>query len=389
MTVSMTTDELRSRLGRVGIWMPPPERAGVDPAAIAAAIERAGFTSAWIGGGNATQDAFARLRPLLAGSENLTVATGIANVWAWEPARMRAEAEDLAGEFPGRFILGLGVSHAPLVASLGHSYLRPLQKMEKFLDELDHPAQHGADRQLPPIVLAALGPKMLRLSRDQTLGAHPYFTTPEHTAFARSVLGPSPLLVPEQAVSLARDAAEGLAAGRAYCQRYLRLPNYTRNLERFGYGRADFADGGSDRLISAITPSGASAALDRVREHLDAGADHVVIQPLGVDGGFAAGAVDELAAAVTELMKRNLRAEAYEAYEAYEAAACRAPVTSYRWCTGSWMKYLPNVSTVNTAPSLRRPGRRHWSALTAANRLASARAASLSCSVTRAGSCSP
>ena len=150
------------------------------------------------GGGNATPDAFARLRPLLAGSENLIVATGIANVWAWEPAQMRAEAEDLAGEFPGRFILGLGVSHAPLVASLGHSYLRPLRKMEKFLDELDHPAQHGADRQLPPIVLAALGPKMLRLSGDQTLGAHPYFTTPEHTAFARSVLGPSPLLVPSR-----------------------------------------------------------------------------------------------------------------------------------------------------------------------------------------------
>jgi probable F420-dependent oxidoreductase len=244
MTVSMMTDELRSRLGRVGIWMPPPERTGVDPAAIAAAIERAGFTSVWIGGGNATPDAFARLRPLLAGSSQLIVATGIANVWAWEPARMRTQAEDLAGEFPGRFILGLGVSHAPLVASLGHSYLRPLQKMEKFLDELDHPAQHGADRQLPPIVLAALGPKMLRLSRDHTLGAHPYFTTPEHTAFARSVLGPSPLLVPEQAVSLARDAAEGLAAGRAYGERYLRLPNYTRNLERFGFGAADFAAGG-------------------------------------------------------------------------------------------------------------------------------------------------
>ena len=406
MTVSMTTDELRSRLGRVGIWMPPPERTGVDPAATAAAIERAGFTSAWIGGGNATPDAFARLRPLLAVSESLIVATGIAIVWAWEPARMRAEAEDLAGEFPGRFILGLGVSHAPRVASLGHSYQRPLRKMEKFLDELDHPAQHGADRQLPPIVLAALGPKMLRLSGDQTLGAHPYFTTPEHTAFARSVLGPSPLLVPEQAVSLARDTTAGLAAGRAYCQRYLRLPNYTRNLERFGFGRADFTDGGSDRLISAIVPSGASTALDRVREHLDAGADHVVIQPLGADGGFAAGAVDELAAAVTELMKRSLRGEAYrarptrQAYgarltrpgprgQAYGAATCWAPVTSYRWCTGSWMKYLPNVSTVNMAPSLRRPGRRHWSALTAANRPASACAASLSCSATSAGSCSP
>ena len=304
---------------------------------------------------------------------------------------MRAEAEDLSGEFPGRFILGLGVSHAPLVASLGHSYLRPLQKMEKFLDELDHPAQRGADRQLPPIVLAALGPKMLRLSRDQTLGAHPYFTTPERTAFARSVLGPSPLLVPEQAVSLARDATEGLAAGRAYCQRYLRLPNYTRNLERFGFERADFADGGSDRLISAVVPSGASTVLARVREHLDAGADHVLIQPLGADGGFAAGAVDELAAAVTELMKRSLQGEAHRPGrrgEAYEAAACRTPVTSYRWCTGSWTRYLPNVSTVNTAPSLRRPGRRHWSALTAANRPASACAASLSCSVTCAGSCS-
>jgi probable F420-dependent oxidoreductase len=331
MTVSMTTDELRARLGPVGIWMPPPERTGVDPAATGAAIERAGFTSAWIGGGNATPDAFARLRPLLAGSENLIVATGIANVWAWEPARMRAEAEGLAAEFPGRFILGLGVSHAPLVASLGHSYLRPLQKMEKFLDELDHPAQRGADRRLPPIVLAALGPMMLRLSRDQTLGAHPYFTTPEHTAFARSVLGPSPLLVPEQAVSLAPDTREGLAAGRAYCQRYLRLPNYTRNLERFGFGRADFAGGGSDRLISAIVPSGASTALDRVREHLDAGADHVLIQPLGADGGFAAGAVDELAAAVTELTKRSLRDGAYEArLTRYGARLTRQPRTGCR-----------------------------------------------------------
>src|SRR6516164_9330092 len=124
MTVSMTTDELRARLGCVGIWMPPPERTGVDPAATAAAIERAGFTSAWIGGGNATPDAFARLRPLLAGSENLIVATGIANVWAWEPAQMRAAAAALAADFPGRFILGLGVSHEPAVTALGHPYQR-------------------------------------------------------------------------------------------------------------------------------------------------------------------------------------------------------------------------------------------------------------------------
>jgi probable F420-dependent oxidoreductase len=299
----MTTDELRARLGRLGIWMPPPAWIGADPAATAAAIERAGFTSVWIGGGNAMPDAFTLLRPLLAGSSNLIVATGIANVWAWGPPAIRAEASALAAEFPGRFILGLGVSHEHLVTSLGHTYERPLAKMEKFLDELDHPAEHGADSELPPIVLAALGPRMLTLSAERTAGAHPYFTPPEHTAFARSVLGASSLLVPEQALSLAADRAEGLAAGRAYAERYLRMPNYTRNLERFGFGAADFADGGSGRLISAIVPSGASTVLDRVRAHLDAGADHVVLQPLGEGGAFAPGQLGELASAVAELMK--------------------------------------------------------------------------------------
>jgi probable F420-dependent oxidoreductase len=299
MTVDMTAEELRMRLRRVGIWMPPPERTGVDPEKTAAEIERAGFTSVWIGGGNATPDAFDRLRPLLAGSARLIAATGIANVWAWEPGEMRATAAGLAAEFPGRVILGLGVSHAPAVAALGHPYEHPLRKMEKFLDELDHPAERGADRDLPPVVLAALGPKMLELSRDRALGAHPYFTPPEHTAFARSVLGAAPLLVPEQAVALSADAAPG---ARAYAERYLRLPNYTRNLERFGYTPADFADGGSGRLISAIIPSGPSAVLATVRAHLDAGADHVVIQPLDASGAFASAALGDLASAVAELM---------------------------------------------------------------------------------------
>jgi probable F420-dependent oxidoreductase len=299
MTVIMTAAELRQRLRRVGIWMPPPERTGVDPEKTAAEIERAGFTSVWVGGGNATPDAFDRLRPLLAGSARLIVATGIANVWAWEPGEMRAAAAALAADFPGRFILGLGVSHAPAVAALGHPYERPLAKMEKFLDELDHPAERGADRDLPPVVLAALGPKMLELSRDRTLGAHPYFTPPEHTAFARSVLGAAPLLVPEQAVTLSADAVAG---ARAYAARYLRLPNYTRNLERFGFTPADFADGGSDRLVSAIIPSGPPAVLAVVRAHLDAGADHVVIQPLDGSGGFAPAALGDLASVVAELM---------------------------------------------------------------------------------------
>jgi probable F420-dependent oxidoreductase len=295
----MTAAELRQRLRRVGIWMPPPERTGIDPAKTAAAIEGAGFMSVWVGGGNSVPDAFERLRPLLAGSSRLIAATGIANVWAWEPGELRAAAEALAADFPGRFILGLGVSHAPAVAALGHSYERPLRKMEKFLDELDHPASHGADRDLPPVVLAALGPKMLELSRDQALGAHPYFTPPEHTAFARSVLGTMPLLVPEQAVTLSAEAAPG---ARAYAERYLRLPNYTRNLERFGFTQDDIADGGSDRLISAIIPSGPQAAGAAIRAHLDAGADHVVIQPLDASGGFAPAALGDLASAVTGLM---------------------------------------------------------------------------------------
>lgn len=298
----MTPEELRSRLGRVGIWMPPPERIGVDPAATAAAIEEAGFTSVWVGGGNPDQAAFARLRAQLAGSERLIVATGIANVWAWEPAELRTAAEALAADFPGRFVLGLGVSHAPTVEALGHAYLRPLAKMEKFLDELDHPADHGGDHELPPILLAALGPKMLELARDQTFGSHPYFTTPEHTRFARDVLGPEPLLVPELAFTLADDPAQGAATARGYADRYVKLPNYTRNLERFGFGAADFRGAGSDRLISQLIPNGVVPLRERIQSHLDTGADHVIIQPLS-PGGFTPAALTSLAGGLAELMK--------------------------------------------------------------------------------------
>lgn len=293
----MRTDELRSQLGRVGIWMPSPERIGVDPVATAVAIERAGFTSVWVGGGSPDQAAFDHLRAQLAGSERLIVATGIANVWAWPPAELRAAAEALAVDFPGRFILGLGVSHVPIVEALGHVYERPLEKMEKFLDELDHPAFHGAERELPPILIAALGPKMLELARDQALGSHPYFTTPEHTRFARQILGPAPLLVPELAFTLDSDPAQGAATVRDYARRYLRMPNYTRNLERFGFGPADFEGAGSDRLISQVIPNGVEPLRERIAAHLAAGADHVVLQPLDA-GGFTPGSLATLADAV-------------------------------------------------------------------------------------------
>jgi probable F420-dependent oxidoreductase len=152
------------------------------------------------------------------------------------------------------------------------------------------------------VVLAALGPKMLELARESADGAHPYFTTPEHTAFARDILGPQPLLVPEQAVVLGAAApSEALAAGRAYTTGYLRMPNYVSNLSRLGFGPDDVAGGGSDRLVSAIVPHGPADVLARVREHLDAGADHVVVQPLDADGKFSAADLEPLAAALAEL----------------------------------------------------------------------------------------
>jgi probable F420-dependent oxidoreductase len=299
MTEDMTTtEELRSKLGRAGIWMTPPA-AGLAPEAAARAIESAGFTSVWVGGGNPGPEDFKTLRGLLAGSERLIVAPGIANIWAWQTAAIRAEAERLQKDFPGRFILGLGVSHAPLVSQLGQAYEKPFSKMEKFLDELEHPAEHGGEHELPPIVLAALGPKMLRLSARYA-GAHPYFTTPEHTAAARPILGPGPLLVPEQAVSLDPAGADGV---RAYASMYLQMPNYTRNLKNYGFTDEDIDDGGSDRLLNAVIPSGAAAALATVRAHLDAGADHVVIQPLGASGRFDITQLTPLREVVADLLK--------------------------------------------------------------------------------------
>lgn len=279
--------------------MGSPAAVGLAPEAAAQAIEGAGFTSVWVGGGNQGPEDFKALRGLLAGSERLIVAPGIASIWAWKPAAIRAEAERIDGDFPGRFILGLGVSHAPLVNRLGQAYEKPYSKMEKFLDELDHPAEHSGDRELPPIVLAALGPRMLRLSARYS-GAHPYFTTPEHTAAARPVLGPEPLLVPEQAVSLDPAAAEGV---RTYAARYLQMPNYTRNLKNYGFTDEDIAGGGSDRLVNTVIPSGAAATLATVRAHLDAGADHVVIQPLGASGAFDISQLGELSDVVTDLKR--------------------------------------------------------------------------------------
>jgi probable F420-dependent oxidoreductase len=269
--------------------MPPPARIGIEPESYAREIEAAGFTSVWYPGVNSPAD-LAAIERALAATERLVLGTGIASVWTWPPAELAAAAQRLEDLYEGRFILGLGVSHAPAVEAAGQAYVKPYTKMARFLDEL--PA-------VPvPVVLAALGPRMLELSRDRTAGAHPYFSPPEHTAFARQVLGPGSLLVPEIAVSLTPGDA-GAAQARAYAKFYLGLPNYTGNLRRFGYTDADIDGGGSDRLMSDVVPHGPEASLARITGHLDAGADHVVVQLIGEGGRFAAGDLR----ALTELTK--------------------------------------------------------------------------------------
>jgi probable F420-dependent oxidoreductase len=292
-----TADELRRVLGPFGIWMPPPARAGRGAAEYGREIEAAGFTSVWFPGMNSAAD-LAAVEPMLAATNRLVLGTGIASVWTWAPAELAREANRLAAAYPERFILGLGVSHAPLVESTGQAYVKPYSKMVQFLDELPEVTA--------PVVLAALAPKMLKLSRDRTVGAHPYFTPPEHTAYARRVLGAEPLLIPELAGALAPGAA-GAAAARAYAQRYLALPNYTSNLKRFGFTDADIAGGGSDRLISQVVPNGPVAIATRLREHRAAGADHVVVQLLTEGGAFDAGGLRALADLIAELPEEATR----------------------------------------------------------------------------------
>ena len=218
--------------------MPPPAGTGLDPAGYGREIEAAGFTSVW----------FPRMNSLA----------------------------DLAS-----------------VEASGQAYVRPYSKMVQFLDQM---GEVNA-----PVGLAALGPRMLGLSRDRTLGAHPYFTPPEHTRYSREALGPQPLLIPELA-----PGEPGAAAARDYAKRYLRLPNYTNNLKRFGFTDADIEGAGSDRLMSSVVPNGPLALAARLREHLAAGADHVLVQLVTEGGAFDAGGLREL----TELVAGSAKLRA-------------------------------------------------------------------------------
>jgi probable F420-dependent oxidoreductase len=275
---------VRERLGRVGVWLASLRPAPIDVERRAVRrIEELGYGSVWSGEGIGGKEAFAHQSLLLSATEHIVTGTGIANVWARHPATMQGGAATVGAAYPGRFVLGVGISHAPMVQRSGQVYQTPLTHMEKYLDGMDAATSDVPATEVPvPRVLAALRPHMLALARDRSDGAHPYFVPVPHTSLARQVLGPDRLLIPEQAVILTTDRDQGRRAARAHMAPYLQLPNYVNNLRHLGYSGEDIAGGGSDRLADDIVAWGDEVDIaKRVTDHIDAGADHVLLQPLG------------------------------------------------------------------------------------------------------------
>lgn len=284
MTSAALVPATRDRLGRVGVWIGGMLAVDAEhERAAAGRIEALGYGSLFTGEVVGGKEAFAHQGLLLASTERMVIGTGIANVWARHPATMAGGAATLGDAYPGRFILGIGVSHAPVVEHSGQRYDKPIGHMAGYLDAMDASVGMVPRPALPvPRLLAALRPRMLALSRDRSDGAHPYFVPVSHTPIARGILGPDKLLIPEQAVVLSSHPDQARSISRRYMARYLELPNYVNNLMTLGYTDDDLSDGGSDRLVDAIVARGDEAAIARrVQEHLDGGADHVVIQPLG------------------------------------------------------------------------------------------------------------
>ena len=268
-------------IGRVGVWTFAFE---LHPAAkareAAAVIEDLGYGAIWIPEAMG-REAFAQSALLLAATKRIPVATGIANIWGRDAMAMAGGQKTLCEAWPNRFLLGIGVSHAPLVGMRGHAYDKPLTAMREYLDAMDSALYNAPLPDAAPRIIGALAPKMLALAAERTDGAHPYFVPPEHTKRARAALGPKKLLAPEQAVVLERDPAIAREIARAHMQTYLQLPNYVNNLRRLGFADDDIRDGGSDKLVDAIVAWGdVGAVVDRVRAHHEAGADHVCIQVL-------------------------------------------------------------------------------------------------------------
>ncbi|HEY2479714.1 MAG TPA: TIGR03620 family F420-dependent LLM class oxidoreductase [Solirubrobacterales bacterium] len=264
--------------GDFGAWS-SYGRIGEENAGEAArAAEDAGLTAFWLGG----SPRLAQLRPLLEATERLVAGTSIVNIWTYDPADLVAEYAELEADFPGRFCVGIGVGHPEATSE----YKRPLAAMERFLDGID-----AADDPIPNDrrIIAALGPKMLALSARRSLGTIPYFTSVDHTRFARETVGPDRLVIPEIACVIDEDVERARATARAYAKLYLGLSNYTNALLEHGFEQADIENGGSDRLIDHVIPHGSAADIAAVaRAHVEAGADHVALQAIGTHGVPAA-----------------------------------------------------------------------------------------------------
>jgi probable F420-dependent oxidoreductase len=261
-------------LGTFGSWTTFRAIGEEHGAEAARLIEDLGYGTFWLGG----SPRLSSVRPLLEATERIVIATSIVNIWAYEPAQLAAEQAELARDFPERVFVGIGVGHPEATSD----YTHPLPAMRAFLDGLD-----AADPPLPRErrCIAALAPQMLALSAERSLGAIPYFVPVSHTSAARALLGAGPLLAPEHAFVLDEDVERARATARTFAASYLQRSNYTRNLLRLGFTDEEIADGGSDRLIDAIIAHGSAEQIARVaRDHLAAGADHVVLQALGESG---------------------------------------------------------------------------------------------------------
>lgn len=264
----MTDTKDRIPLGAFGVW-----RGGVSESAFAVALEQLGYGTLWLGSSPSAD--LADAERLLDATSSLVIATGIVNIWNSPADEVARSYQRIAARHPDRFLLGVGAGHPEATAE----FTKPYDALSAYLDVLD---EGGVPKERR--VLAALGPRVLRLAADRTAGAHPYLTTPLHTREARELLGPGPLLAPEQKVVLNQDTAEARSVGRATLSYYLRLRNYTNSLRRIGFEDADLAGEGSDRLVDELAVHGSDAVVAAgVRAHLEAGADHVAIQVLGED----------------------------------------------------------------------------------------------------------
>jgi len=271
------------KLKNLGVWAGTDGLSAADAAAFARRVQASGYGALWISEA-VGREVFSACAWLLANTSSLIIASGIANIYARDPFSAAAAQKGLNEQSGGRFLLGLGVSHIPLVEGVRKlQYGKPVATMRAFLRAMAEAPYQSVPPAVPPkTVLAALGPKMLELSAESADGAHPYNVTPEHTRQARAILGPGKLLCVEQGAILETSPAAARAMARRFLAMYLGLPNYVDNWRRLGFTDPDFAGGGSDRLVDALIVWGDEKAIRaRIDEHWQAGADHVCVQAIG------------------------------------------------------------------------------------------------------------